>query len=138
MLGRDKLDERAASPALSAAHLSDLDEDALGQATRCVRKFAPRGQRVMAERNSGHITACKISDAYPNEIVVSWSGDHVYSFDLVRSPDASEASREQLSTAQSNSQRARESSERNQKKRTASQLSHSPGASSRVQPRQRT
>ncbi|KAH0411115.1 WD40 repeat-like protein, partial [Aureobasidium melanogenum] len=46
MLGRDKLDERAASPALSAAHLSDLDEDALGQATRCVRKFAPRGQRV--------------------------------------------------------------------------------------------
>ncbi|KAH0386648.1 WD40 repeat-like protein, partial [Aureobasidium melanogenum] len=138
MLGRDKLDERASSPALSAAHLSDLDEDALGQATRCVRKFAPRGQRVMAERDSGHITACKISDAYPNEIVVSWSGDHVYSFDLVRSPDASEASREQLSTAQSNSQRARESSERNQKKRTASQLSHSPGASSRVQPRQRT
>ncbi|KAG9970865.1 hypothetical protein KCU78_g23706, partial [Aureobasidium melanogenum] len=98
MLGRDKLDERASSPALSAAHLSDLDEDALGQATRCVRKFAPRGQRVMAERDSGHITACKISDAYPNEIVVSWSGDHVYSFDLVRSPDASEASREQLST----------------------------------------
>ncbi|KAK6001398.1 hypothetical protein QM012_002729 [Aureobasidium pullulans] len=137
MLGRDKLDERAASPALSA-HLSDLDEDALGQATRCVRKFAPRGQRVMAQRDSGHITACKISDAYPNEIVVSWSGDHVYSFDLVRSPDASEASREQASTSTSNNPRARESSERKQKKRTASQLSHSPGASSRVQPRQRT
>ncbi|KAH0273456.1 WD40 repeat-like protein, partial [Aureobasidium melanogenum] len=138
MLGRDKLDERAASPALSTAQLSDLDEDALGQATRCVRKFAPRGQRVMAQRDSGHITACKISDAYPNEIIVSWSGDHVYSFDLVRSPDASEESREQVSTTQSNNPRSRESSERKQKKRTASQLSHSPGASSRVQPRQRT
>ncbi|KAI4742493.1 WD40 repeat-like protein [Aureobasidium sp. EXF-12298] len=137
MLGRDKLQERAASPALSAAHLSDLDEDALGQATRCVRKFAPRGQRIMAQRDSGHITACKISDAYPNEIIVSWSGDHVYSFDLVRSPDASEASREQVSTTQSSNQRARESSERKRKKRTASQLSHSPGAASRVQPRQR-
>ncbi|KEQ76703.1 WD40 repeat-like protein, partial [Aureobasidium namibiae CBS 147.97] len=137
MLGRDKLEERAASPALSASHLSDLDEDALGQATRCVRKFAPRGQRIMAQRDSGHITACKISDAYPNEIIVSWSGDHVYSFDLVRSPDASQTSREHASTAQSSSQRARESSERKRKKRTASQLSHSPGAVSRVQPRQR-
>lgn len=137
MLGRDKLEERAASPALSATHISDMDEDVLGQATRCVRKFAPRGQRIMAQRDSGHITACKISDAYPNEIIVSWSGDHVYSFDLVRSPDASEISHEQASTTQSNSQRARESSERKRKKRTASQLSHSPGAVSRVQPRQR-
>jgi nuclear receptor interaction protein len=138
MLGRDKLQERAASPALSAAHLSDLDEDALGQATRCVRKFAPQGQRVMAQRDSGHITACKISDAHPNEMIVSWSGDHVYSFDLVRSPDASEPSRKQASTTQSSSQRARESSERKRKRRTASQLSQSPGAVSRVQPRPRT
>jgi nuclear receptor interaction protein len=138
MLGRDKLQERAASPALSAAHLSDLDEDALGQATRCVRKFAPRGQRIMAQRDSGHITACKISDAHPNEMIVSWSGDHVYSFDLVRSPDASETSRKQASTTQSSSQRARESSERKRKRRTASQLSQSPGAVSRVQPRPRT
>jgi nuclear receptor interaction protein len=138
MLGRDKLEERAASPALSTAHLSDVDEDALGQATRCVRKFAPRGQRIMAQRDSGHITACKISDAHPNEIIVSWSGDHVYSFDLVRSPDASETSRKQVSAIQSSSQRARESSERKRKRRTASQVSHSPGAASRIQPRPRT
>jgi nuclear receptor interaction protein len=138
MLGRDKLQERAASPALSATHLSDVDEDALGQATRCVRKFAPRGQRIMAQRDSGHITACKISDAHPNEIIVSWSGDHVYSFDLVRSPDASEASRQEVSAMQSSSQRARESSERKRKRRTASQVSHSPGTASRVQPRPRT
>ncbi|KAI4725051.1 WD40 repeat-like protein [Aureobasidium sp. EXF-10728] len=137
MIGRDKNDERAASP-LSATNLSDMDEDLLGQATRCVRKFAPRGQRIMAQRDSGHITACKISDAYPNEIIVSWSGDHVYSFDLVRSPDASETPREQLPAAQSSSQRTRESNERKRKKRTASHLSHSSGASSRVQPRQRT
>ncbi|TIA18761.1 WD40 repeat-like protein [Aureobasidium pullulans] len=90
MIGRDKLHERAASPALSVGQLSDLDDDALGQATQCVRKFAPRGQRIMGQKDNGHITACKISDAHPNEIVVSWSGDHIYSFDLVRSPDASE------------------------------------------------
>jgi nuclear receptor interaction protein len=138
MLGRDKLQERAASPALSATHPSDLDEDALGQATRCVRKFAPRGQRIMAQRDSGHITACKISDAHPNEMIVSWSGDHVYSFDLVRSPDASETSRRQASITKSSGQRARESSERKRKRRTASQLSQSPGVVSRVQPRPRT
>ncbi|TIA85919.1 WD40 repeat-like protein [Aureobasidium pullulans] len=85
MIGRDKLHERAASPALSVGQLSDLDDDALGQATQCVRKFAPRGQRIMGQKDNGHITACKISDAHPNEIVVSWSGDHIYSFDLRKS-----------------------------------------------------
>ena len=39
---------------------------------------------------NGHITACKISDANPNEMIASWSGDYIYSFDLVRSPDARE------------------------------------------------
>ncbi|KAI5249118.1 WD40 repeat-like protein [Aureobasidium subglaciale] len=140
MLGRDKLHERAASPAISASQLSDLDEDALGQATRCVRKFAPRGQRVMGQRDNGHITACKISDAYPNELIASWSGDHIYSFDLVRSPDASVAARGSSSTVQSSAsrQRARESSERKRKRRTGSQFSHSSAGPSREHPRQRT
>ncbi|KAI5197636.1 WD40 repeat-like protein [Aureobasidium subglaciale] len=140
MLGRDKLYERAASPALSASQLSDLDEDALGQATQCVRKFAPRGQRVMGQKDNGHITACKISDAYPNELIASWSGDHIYSFDLVRSPDASEATRGPNSTVQSSAskQRARESSERKRKRRAGSQVSYSSAGPSREQPRQRT
>lgn len=62
----------------------------MGQATRCVRKFAPEGRKKMKRTDNGHITACKISDANPNEMIASWSGDHIYSFDLVRSPDASE------------------------------------------------
>lgn len=138
MLGRDKLHERAASPALSAGTLSDVDEDALGQATRCVRKFAPRGQS--SRTNSGHITACKISDAYPNEIVVSWSGDHVYSFDMVHSPDASESPRDHTSTPAPNKpgRRVRESSERKRKRKTDSQASCSPGTSSHARSRQRT
>ncbi|TIA04571.1 WD40 repeat-like protein [Aureobasidium pullulans] len=140
MIGRDKLHERAASPALSVGQLSDLDDDALGQATQCVRKFAPRGQRIMGQKDNGHITACKISDAHPNEIVVSWSGDHIYSFDLVRSPDASEVARNKVSTPQTNTsnRRARESSERKRKRRAESQVSQSPETSSRVQSRQRT
>jgi nuclear receptor interaction protein len=44
----------------------------------------------MGPHSPGHITACKISYANPNEMVVSWSGDHIYSFDIVRSKDARE------------------------------------------------
>ena len=70
--------------------MSDQETETMNQATRCVRKFAPEGKRKMQRTDNGHITACKISDANPNEVIVSWSGDHIYSFDLVRSPDASE------------------------------------------------
>lgn len=140
MLGRDKLHERAALPALSAGGLSNMDEDDLGQATQCVRKFAPRGQPLMSQKDGGHITACKISDAYPNEIIVSWSGDHIYSFDLVRSPDASETLGAHVSTSMSNanSRRARESSERKRKRKTGSQVSNSSAHSDRAGSRQRT
>lgn len=74
-----------ASPAYS---MSSQENEAMGQATRCVRKFAPEGRRKMRRTDNGHITACKISDANPNEMIASWSGDHIYSFDLIRSPDA--------------------------------------------------
>lgn len=92
MIGRDLLAESgnpgSASPISS---LSSRDNNLMGQATRCVRKFAPSGQKRMRRTDNGHITACKISDANPNEMIVSWSGDHIYSFDLVRSPDATES-----------------------------------------------
>lgn len=90
MLGRDRLAERG-STVSSTGSWSDHENELLGQATQCVRKFAPNGQKRMRRNDNGHITACKISDANPNEIVVSWSGDWIYSFDLIRSPDATEA-----------------------------------------------
>ena len=81
MIGRDRLEETG-RPLPSASSTSSTDDDLMGQATRCVRKFAPKGQKVMGKRSNGHITACKISDARPNEMIASWSGDHIYSFDL--------------------------------------------------------
>ena len=91
MLGRN-VDEERGNPgrASSADSMSSQDNEMMGQATRCVRKFAPEGRKKMRRTDNGHITACKISDANPNEMIASWSGDHIYSFDLVRSPDARE------------------------------------------------
>ncbi|KAI9876852.1 MAG: hypothetical protein M1830_005462 [Pleopsidium flavum] len=89
MLGRDVLHERG-KPVSAASTMSDHEEELMGQATRCVRRFAPNGKGRMQRTDNGHITACKISDANPNEMIVSWSGEHIYSFDLVRSPDARE------------------------------------------------
>lgn len=89
MTGRDRLREAGKSLSPSASRTGE-EEELMSQATQCVRKFAPNGQPKMKRTESGHITACKISDARPDEMVVSWSGDHIYSFDLVRSPDANE------------------------------------------------
>ncbi|KAK5129728.1 hypothetical protein LTR08_002939 [Meristemomyces frigidus] len=89
MTGRDRLREAGRLLSPSGGRTSDEDE-MMSQATQCVRKFAPRGQQTMKRTENGHITACKISDARPDEMIVSWSGDHIYSFDLVRSPDARE------------------------------------------------
>ena len=75
--------------AQAAYEPSDHNDDLMGQATKCVRKFAPNGRKRMQSPDNGHITACKISDANPNELLASWSGDHIYSFDIVRTPDAS-------------------------------------------------
>lgn len=91
MLGRN-VDQEHGNPgrASPANSMSSQETEVMGHATRCVRKFAPEGRKKMKRTDNGHITACKISDANPNEMIVSWSGDHIYSFDLVRSPDAGE------------------------------------------------
>lgn len=120
MLGRDVLSERGqpgASP--GSTGVSDHDDEQLGHATRCVRRFAPHGQRKMGRRDNGHITACKISDANPNEMVVSWSGDHIYSFDLVHTPDAREGSNRATRglTKGDGKGKARESGERKRKRK---------------------
>ncbi|KAG9205654.1 hypothetical protein G6514_007261 [Epicoccum nigrum] len=89
MLGRDKTYERG-SRLSSPSNWTEGDEELLGKATQCVKKFAPNGKQRMKRKDGGHITACKISDAHPNELIVSWSQDNIYSFDIHRAPDAHE------------------------------------------------
>ena len=92
MLGRDLAAERGSAG--GTIPVSDHEDELMGEATRCVRRFAPRGQNKMRRTDNGHVTACKISDANPNEMIASWSGDHIYSFDLVNSPDVREGMNE--------------------------------------------
>ena len=120
MLGRDIEQERGAPGRPSpASNMSSSEEEMMGQATQCVRKFAPEGQQKMRRRENRHITACKISDANPNELISSWSGDHIYSFDIARSPDANDqqAHLSDPPTAGVNRRKARGSRDRKRKRR---------------------
>ncbi|KAI9858601.1 MAG: hypothetical protein M1813_007406 [Trichoglossum hirsutum] len=130
MTGRDVLTERGQSNSPSPLRsLLDRDNDSLNTATRCVRKFAPNGAKEMKRMDNGHITACKISDANPNEMVVSWSGDWIYSFDLIQSPGADEESEsagpsKTLKKGKGKG-KAKESVDRNDRKRKRGQLDSS-------------
>lgn len=128
MVGRDILFERG-SPNRSTPSLGSADDALMGQATRCVRRFAPGGKRRMSELDEGHITACKISDANPNEMIVSWSGDHIYSFDLIRSPDARDGSTERDSILKSSGKHRKNGSHFRKRKRPQpnSMSSHESG-----------
>lgn len=138
MLGRDRLRE-SGRPISMSSSFSEHDNELMGQATQCVRKFAPNGQRRMRRTDNGHITACKISDANPNEMVVSWSGEWIYSFDLIRSPDASEQQSE--SAARSSSDRkakVKESKVRKRKRAKTAESVISQEAADRSSSRART
>lgn len=116
MAGRDLLAERGIPGNVSPANsISPNDNELMGQATRCVRKFAPNGQKRMLRTDNGHITACKISDANPNEMIVSWSGDHIYSFDLIRSSDAADVAPKEI-LSRSGTSRKMESTDRKRKR----------------------
>ncbi|KAI9670984.1 MAG: hypothetical protein M1831_005069 [Alyxoria varia] len=117
MLGRDRTEERGGMHR-SNESTSDHQEDMLTEATRCVKRFAPQGQRKMKRGHNGHITACKISDANPNEMIVSWSGDWIYNFDLLRHPDAREggSSRSSQQDKQERSARVKQGRERKRKR----------------------
>ncbi|RMY62493.1 hypothetical protein D0863_10948 [Hortaea werneckii] len=122
MTGRDRMREAGRlSPSTTTS--SDADEAAMNQATQCVRKFAPKGQQRMKRSENGHITACKISDARPNEMVVSWSGDHIYSFDLVRSPDADEIAKARESSVQESENKGAKVGKTGKRKRKAAAAS---------------
>ena len=134
MLGRD-IDEEHGNPgrASTANSMSSQDNEVMGQATRCVRKFAPEGRKKMRRTDNGHITACKISDANPNEMIVSWSGDHIYSFDLARSPNAREGEAKDANSSMTGKGKGkvRESGERKRKrKKQGSTNSLEPGTNS--------
>lgn len=130
MLGRDRLAERGSlGSASSAASMSSHEDETIRQATQCVRKFAPNGRGKMRRRDNGHITACKISDANPNEMIASWSGDHIYSFDIVRSPDAGDQRGDEGSHIGSGAQsRTKESRDRKAKRKKAGSSTSTEGA----------
>ncbi|KAL8834208.1 MAG: hypothetical protein Q9170_003865 [Blastenia crenularia] len=92
MLGRDRRAEQGSPGSVTpTGSMSSAENEYMSAATRCVRRFAPNGKSRMRRTDSGHITACKISDTNPNELIASWSGDQIYSFDILRSPDAANA-----------------------------------------------
>ncbi|KAL9612946.1 MAG: hypothetical protein Q9167_002475 [Letrouitia subvulpina] len=120
MLGRDRSAEWGnPGSALPASGLSESENLSLGKATQCVRRFAPDGRERMHRTDNGHITACKISDANPNEMIASWSGDHIYSFDLLRSPDALDDASKPTPTANrcNASGKVKDSADRKRKRR---------------------
>lgn len=134
MLGRDINHERG-SRLPTPASWNDHDDELLGKATQCVKKFAPNGKQRMSRSDSGHITACKISDAHPNELVVSWSQDHIYSFDILRAPDAREKTTPTKASTSESGSRVKDSN-RKRKRPKSSVLSQE--AAERGGSRQRT
>ncbi|KAJ9665507.1 hypothetical protein H2201_004389 [Coniosporium apollinis] len=138
MLGRDRLRE-SGRPISMSGSFSEHDNELMGQATQCVRKFAPNGQKRMRRTDNGHITACKISDANPNEMVVSWSGEWIYSFDLIRSPDASEQQSDPAARSSSDRRaKAKESKVRKRKRAKTAESVTSQEAADRSSSRART
>lgn len=125
------------SRASSANSMSESETELMGEATRCVRKFAPEGRKKMRKADNGHITACKISDANPNEMIASWSGDHIYSFDLVRSPDAEERGAKSVSASISGNGKGRVRESGNRKRKRKKENLTTPLGAGRRSPRPR-
>jgi len=137
MAGRDRLSE-AGTPMSSPGRMSFDEDETMVQATKCVRKFAPNGQQKMGRTENGHITALKISDARPDEMIVSWSGDHIYSFDLHRSPSPGEAKTTE-SARKGSTGRVKTGKEMKRKRRSnESESSTAQAETSRVTSRPRT
>ena len=131
MLGRDR-DAETGMPAGSPRSSSSTNRDVqVSQATRCVRRFAPGGRKWVRRQDSSLITACKISDSNPDEMVVSWSGDHIYSFDLLHSEDALDAEakrKKERSTRTNIGLRKRKTSTSRKRKRRAGTSMSSDGS----------
>ncbi|EXJ77169.1 hypothetical protein A1O3_10327 [Capronia epimyces CBS 606.96] len=122
MLGRD-LGAEKGRPETRKPVVGTYEDEAMAEATRCVRRFAPNNKRKMSPNDHGHITACKISNANPNEMIASWSADYIYSFDIVKSPDARDA--DVRADEAFHSSRLRNQSERKRKRGKANASSSS-------------
>ncbi|KAK2737022.1 hypothetical protein FQN57_000471 [Myotisia sp. PD_48] len=126
MLGRDIQEEWGQI----GGYPSNTREDkTMAEATRCVRRFAPKGQKKMKTSDNSHVTACKISNANPNEMIVSWSGDHIYSFDLIGGEDADENQEQENKDQQNASASGRAKDSRSRKRKRAKNRSPASGAS---------
>ncbi|KAJ5542785.1 hypothetical protein N7535_005209 [Penicillium sp. DV-2018c] len=134
MLGRDT----SAASGSASPSASSLNDEHMSKATRCVRRFAPGGKSRGKNIATGHITACKISDANPDEIVVSWSGDHIYSFDLIRSPDARETRTENQAVLKGKKDQTRRHSRSRKRKRQKPATPSSQGSAARPHSRRRS
>ena len=130
MLGRDRPTERGSPGSVTPTEsMSAMEDEAMSTATRCVRRFAPNGKRRMGRTDNGHITACKISDANPNELIASWSGDQIYSFDIMKSPDAANAESQRSNTmvADKSGKRTKETADRKRKRKQGQNSTSSDG-----------
>ncbi|KAL8872922.1 MAG: hypothetical protein Q9174_001539 [Haloplaca sp. 1 TL-2023] len=107
--------------------MSAMENEAMSTATRCVRRFAPNGKRRMGRTDNGHITACKISDANPNELIASWSGDHIYSFDIMRSPDAADEEALRSNVAEKSGKRSKATADKKRKRKQGQNSTSSDG-----------
>lgn len=129
MLGRDRQAERGSPGNVTpTGSMSSIENDCMGAATRCVRRFAPNGKSRMGRTANGHITACKISDANPNELIASWSGDQIYSFDIMQSPDAGDTNHQAVNSpvGRTSGTKVKETPDRKRKRKQV-QASPSPG-----------
>jgi DDB1- and CUL4-associated factor 6 len=130
MIGRDLATERGQAAGITPQAGTSEDE-AMSEATRCVRRFAPNEKRKMSNHDHGHITACKVSDANPNELIASWSGDHIYSFDIIKSPDARQAEAEKQQIVEASRLRHQNDRKRKRNKGAASSSSLADAAKPR-------
>ncbi|KAL8692468.1 MAG: hypothetical protein Q9218_002504, partial [Villophora microphyllina] len=138
MLGRDRLAERGTPGSITpTGSMSPMENELMGAATRCVRRFAPNDKSQMRRTDNGHITACKISDANPNELIASWSGDKIYSFDILRSTNTAseDAGAADALPKGKTSKKTKETPDRKRKRKQGQNPTSSEGARRSSRPR---
>ncbi|EEB08003.2 WD repeat protein, partial [Schizosaccharomyces japonicus yFS275] len=78
--------------------------------SRCVRKFCPGGGESSNYPYNREITGCRLSNYNPHELLVSWSSDYIYLFDIngyENTPATFKEEREHLKRCNSNAKNIR-------------------------------
>jgi nuclear receptor interaction protein len=128
MLGRDRLEERGQN---GFSPSSSRNDDTISDSTRCVAKFAPHGQPRMTNTESRYITGCKLGTANPNELIVSWSVDLVYRFNILKDQQNSTMNQYGLDVQED------EASQAQTRKRKRTPATNSPSTGSNTRRRER-